>query len=467
MAESELLIRNVEIEGRAHCDLLVRDGRIATIGRRLATTGNVLEGCGGALIPGLHDHHIHLLATAARSNTIDLSSVRDAREAKRVLLNAIRQKPCGDWLRVAGYHEHSCGPMDRSLLDRLAPDHPVRLEHQSGSLWILNSRALNALGTDDAPASLERDAAGRPTGNLWRGDAWLKDRLGVAPPDLAALGRSLAAFGVTGATDTSPTTDLSAFACLSAANASGALPQKLLLMSGQLLAVEETASVRLGAVKFILDDHNLPDLGEVAQDIAAAHNAGRAVAVHSVTYGELAFALAALDMAGPQLGDRIEHGGLIARETLDDLRRMGLCVVTQPSFIALRGDRYLQRVEPEQWDDLYRCRTLLEAGVRVAASSDAPYGNLDPWGSLRAAVQRLTREGRLIGAGERLTPSAALDLFLCNPDLPGGPPRRLEVGAAADLCLLSGPRPSALAHLDASRVRATVIDGCVVYERPR
>ena len=71
---------------------------------------------------------------------------------------------------------------------------------------------------------------------------------------------------------------------------------------------------------------------------ASAHAAGRPVAVHCVTRVQLVLTLAALDAAGRLPGDRIEHGAVIPAESLPDLR--GLTVVTQPHFVAERGEQY-------------------------------------------------------------------------------------------------------------------------------
>jgi predicted amidohydrolase YtcJ len=137
--------------------------------------------------------------------------------------------------------------------------------------------------------------------------------------------------------------------------------------------------------------------------------------------------------------------------------------VTQPAFIAERGDRYLAEVEAADRGDLYRCRSLLRCGVRVAASSDAPYASADPWAAMRAAVRRQTPNGHLLGEDERLAPLAALGLYLGSFDDPGGPRRRVAVGSIADLCLLSAPDHEAV-FLDAPVV-ATVIDGRIVFSK--
>ena len=65
-----VLVHDVEVDGRAGLDVRLADGRITAIGPRLAPApgDDVLDGHGGALLPGLHDHHLHLRATGARGD---------------------------------------------------------------------------------------------------------------------------------------------------------------------------------------------------------------------------------------------------------------------------------------------------------------------------------------------------------------------------------------------------------------
>jgi hypothetical protein len=67
---------------------------------------------------------------------------------------------------------------------------------------------------------------------------------------------------------------------------------------------------------------------------------------------------------------------------------------------------------------------------------------------MRAATDRRTATGRMLGEDERVSPEEALRLYVGE--------RRVEVGAAADLCLLRVPLAEALAHPDATAVRLTV-----------
>jgi predicted amidohydrolase YtcJ len=466
---SGLLLRGVEVEG-AHVDVRIVGPTIAAVaaGLRPDRDTEVVDGHGGALIPGLHDHHLHLLATAAdrRSVRVDPASISDRSGFERTLAAADAALPPGRWLRATGYHESVAGDLDREALDSVVPNRPVRLQHRSGARWVLNSAAVAALHLDDAPRpGVERDPAGRPTGRLHRVDAWLRSLLPAEePPDLAALGASLARYGVTGVTDATPSSDLSAMRLLAAAAVGGALPQRVVVTGGPALAAADLPpGLERGPVKLIVDDADYPDLDDLAGQMAAAHDEGRAVAVHCVTRTALVLALAAWDIAGSRPGDRVEHGSVVPPELRAPLRRHGLTVVTQPGFVGERGDAYLADVDPSDLPHLYPCRSLLDDGIPVGGSTDAPYTDTDPWRAMRAAVSRATPSGRMLGPWEAVPARRALELFLGDAPDPGGPPRRVVAGARADLCLLSAPLGDVLADLSADHVACVVAAGRIVH----
>ena len=145
------------------------------------------------------------------------------------------------------------------------------------------------------------------------------------------------------------------------------------------------------------------------------------------------------------------------------LANLPLTVVTQPGFIRERGDAYLVDVEPRDQPWLYRCEGFLRAAVPLGGSTDAPFGNPDPWTAMRAAVDRRTESGASIGSDEALTPERALALFTSPPERPGEAPRSIERGAAADLCLLDRPWSAARSELSSGGVVATIRGGSVIW----
>ena len=160
----------------------------------------------------------------------------------------------------------------------------------------------------------------------------------------------------------------------------------------------------------------------------AARRQGRTVAVHCVTREALVLALAGWDLVGAIPGDRVEHASVVTPGLAARMAALGLTVVTQPAFVACRGDRYLDEVDPDDVPHLYPWRTLITAGVPVAGSSDAPFGDADPWRAMEAATARRTPSGRVLGSGERLSRPAALALYLGPWRSPGGPVWQCHAG---------------------------------------
>jgi predicted amidohydrolase YtcJ len=249
---------------------------------------------------------------------------------------------------------------------------------------------------------------------------------------------------------------------------SAALRQRVVLAGALSLSDLAAGPWLLGPAKLHLHEAALPDFDAATQFIVAAHCRERPVAIHCTTEVELVFALAALEaagaIAGAQAGSRIEHAGIAADDHLACIAQLSLAVVSQPHFIAERGDAYLRDVEPRHHADLYRLASFARAGVALAAGSDAPFGGADPWAAMRAAVTRRTADGQIIGADEALSPEAAVALFLAEPRQLSRQ-RRIVPGEPADLCLLTVPWQIARTRLSADDLRATIIAGEIVHNR--
>ena len=507
-------------------DLRIVGDRIVEIAPHLpARSGDdVVDGRGGPVLPGLHDHHVHLRAWAAAAASVQAGppEVRSAADLRRRLQAAPGE--AGSWVRAVGYHESVAGDLDRAGLDRLLPDRPLRLQHRSGALWILNSRAVQVLGLDtggpptgggaperidrgrgDAvgpargaartglerlPRGVETDAVGRATGRVWRADRWLHERLaglGGAPAlDLGRISARAAAAGVTGFTDATPDHHDDG-AALGDAQRSGSLRQRLHLMTGTDSALDGVlpggsstpvgtgsraaarrwsldgsgALVTEGPVKLLLDDARLPDFDDLVSAFRDAHGGGRPVAVHCVTRIQAVLTASALGEAGPIPGDRMEHGAVLGTDLFPVLRALGVTVVTQPGFVLERGDRYLADVDRDDRRDLWRLRSLLDAGIPVALSTDAPFGPEDPWTTVAVAASRRTAEGRSLGPNERIAARRAVALFLGRPEYPTLL-RTVTPGAVADLMILADPVDETLAS-GSPTIVATVVAGAVVH----
>lgn len=467
---TDVLLRRAELRVGVIADVQIGAGRVTAVGARLDAQPGVptVDLDGRALLPGLVDHHIHLMALAAADESVDCgpAAVRSRSDLGRVLREARRARPDG-WLRGRGLDVDLVGPVDRITLDG-AGIGPVRVQDRTGAVWHVDSIGLSELlasATGPPPPGMELDGGGSPTGRLFRLDSWLGARLraGQMAPlmDLSRVGRQLAGRGVTAVTDATATNGPEELRLLAAAVADGSMPFRVTAMTGQP-DIAVPPQLGTGPVKLVLDDDALPALDNLTASIRAAHDADRAIALHCVTVAQLVLALGALEDAGRRIGDRVEHASLVPESLLAAIAMSGVTVVTQPGLLRSRGDRFRQQVDAAEHGDLYRIATLRTAGVPVAGSTDAPFGPADPWLAIAAAVDRLTETGACIGRRETVSAASAIALFHGTPDVPGTPVR-IEAGRRADLCVLASNWQAALDDPERVTLEATLVDGVITH----
>jgi predicted amidohydrolase YtcJ len=430
-----LIQRAVLLDGTT-TDLRV-DERIVEMGDLSPHKGEqVLDAARGTVIPGLHDHHVHLRSAAAAltSARVGPAEVRGRQDLARALAEA--QVGSDGWIRAVGYHEAVAGPLDRAVLDEVSPPVPVRVQHRSGVLWTLNSAGLAEMGLAD-----------HPDGRLRSADRSWSDTLQRNESGLAEVSRRLCEFGVTGVTDATPELEVSDIVKLIESHRHGELLQRVDC---------------LAPGKRILHDAGL-DLDELTAWIADRHADEAPVAVHCVTAAQLVVTLAALRAAGTHPQDRIEHAAVVPDDSMAELAGLNVTVVTQPNFVAERGDQYLTDVPAEEHHELWRLASLRRAGVPVALSTDMPFGEGDPWATMRAAVHRKTASSAVLGVDECVSARQALTMFFGRAGDPVTP-RTVAPGQPGDLCLLADPPAQALEELDSQMVAATVVAGNVVFD---
>jgi predicted amidohydrolase YtcJ len=428
-----LIRRGILLDGRV-TDIRV-DERIVEVADTLTPlhAEEVLDADGGAVLPGLHDHHLHLRAMAAALDSVPVGPPRVRTKAQLAQALSAATPGADGWIRAVGYHASVAGELDSEALDRIVADTPLRVQHRSGAMWILNSAGLDRVGMSD-----------HPDGRLHSADDW-SDALPRRETALTEISRRLTAYGVTGVTDATPDLSAEDIVTLSVAHGRGEIPQRLHF---------------LAPGKRILHDDRL-DVDELTEWVAD-HNADQIpVALHCVTYPQLVVAIAALRSAGGHPGDRIEHAAIVPDDMVSDLVDIGVTVVTQPNFVAERGEHYLRDVPVDERPQLWRLASLLRAGIPVAISTDAPFGAMDPWAAIRAAVHRSTRAGEVLNPDERVSAHEALRMLLGNPKRPSLL-RTVDAGQPGDLIVLTLPPAAALETLASDMVAATVMGGRII-----
>ena len=183
------------------------------------------------------------------------------------------------------------------------------------------------------------------------------------------------------------------------------------------------------------------------QLMSRARSNGLECAIHAI--GDAACAVVLDSFAATGARGSIEHAQLVADADLTVFAELGVIASVQPAHVyddAPLADRYWagRTARAFPYGSLHR------AGVRFTLGSDAPVAPLDPWRTLRAAVDRTQPDGRRwhpehelpwdvalaasTGGRTRLTPGDVADLVVLDADtLPRRGPSLADTPVAATM----------------------------------
>lgn len=218
------------------------------------------------------------------------------------------------------------------------------------------------------------------------------------------------------------------------------------------------AKIRSGLTLYPADD--------AAAIVRAASERGFSVAIHAIGNEALDRAVAAFDANTAALSrrnrPRIEHASFLAKTQVTRLADLGASVVVQPNLMSLPTFASAPSVPGLRNTAL---RWLLDAGVHVAGSSDAPVAGFDPLDAIRAAVSRRTTRGEVYEPDQCIALDEALVMYTRSAAEAAGSGAlagTITAGKRADFVVLD--RVLDEGSLAEARVATTILGGRVVYE---
>ncbi len=485
----------------------------------------VIDLAGRMATPGLYEAHLHLLPLGLTMKELDIRPrfVRTLDGLLDMIAAAAAKAKPGDWILARGYdhfeldvkrHPH------RTELDRAAPDNPVYIVRACGHLSVANSLALKLAGVDEKtpvpPGGAIEQVNGSLTGLMAENG---RDPIKKVIPDptdeelIAAIERAglyCNQFGITSVMDAAVgmRSQYREVAAYRTAKRTGRLPVRtnMCLLGGHNGIVSQAyadglvtgagdAWLSVGPVKIFTDGSaggrtaamSEPYLGEpetngifcledAEMDTLTRdyHAMGYQLAVHAIGDAAIEQTLNAMEKAlhdhpDPRRRHRIEHCGFNTKAQIARMVRLGIEPVPQPIFHYDFGDLYLAVLEPERVHPAYPMRDWIAAGLKPAASSDAPVCDANIWPNIYTMLTRKTARGTVIGPDQTLT----IDEAICAYTEFGAYVNRCEShrgrllpGMAADVAVfsrdLSQATPEQLLH--ETRCDMTILDGKIVFE---
>lgn len=506
------------------CVLVADDGRIAYVGDLTAVPADPrirrIDLAGRTLLPGFNDAHVHIWKLG-----LLLTVQVDARGAAAPDLPSIiarfreraERTPAGQWLTGRGYNEAALPERrhpTRADLDAASTEHPIALTRTCGHMIVANSRALALAGitreTPDPPGGvIVRDDSGEPTGLVQETAMGLITRVMTEPDDDTLAHAICAAFdhqlalGITSATDPLLTpAHLRVYRRLEAEGALtvrvNGLPIRRPDGGTETLPLPEryvSDTLRVDCVKFFADGGLSGATAAISQPYKVtgtrgvlrfetdelralmweAHEAGFRIATHAIGDVALDQVIGVYEdlirrKPEPQLRHRIEHLGLPSADHLRRCSALNVIAVPQTVFLPALGDTYRRYLPDDFFPRCYPVRAMLDAGLTVALSSDAPVVPDDnPLLGMKAARDRKDTFGEPIAPDQAITAYEALYAYTMGGAIASGDAGSrgsITMGKWADLTILTGDplaaEPDALLDL---RVDATYVGGQLRYER--
>jgi hypothetical protein len=155
--------------------------------------------------------------------------------------------------------------------------------------------------------------------------------------------------------------------------------------------------------------------GELAALCQETHDAGWRIATHAIGDVAIDQMLDIYESLGPHprgFAHRIEHFGLPDANQLARASRLRVIAAPQTIFIHSLGRNFRRYLPDAFLARTYPIRAMLDAGVRVALSSDAPVVDDDnPLVGMTAAVTRRDDEGEAIAPEQAITAAEALHAY--------------------------------------------------------
>lgn len=508
-------------EANPHVEaVLVNDeGRIQAVGN-LSTlnqdTAEMIDLQGNTLLPGFNDAHIHVSWLG-----LQLTQWVDARGHVAPDIPTIIEKfadraqarPADSWITGMGYNEallEEGRHVTRYDLDKASLDHPMFLIRSCGHVAVANSRALALAGvtseTPDPPGGvIVREADGEPTGILQETAMTLAQHLIPEPTDtekiaaVQAASAYLLSLGVTAATDPDVMPDwLDIYRKMEA--------DDLLKIRLNLLASRRSGDrivplpekfvsdwLRLDSVKFFADGGmtsataaiSVPyretethgvliyEAEALADLMWEAHSQGFRIGTHANGDVAIEQVVSTYELLNereprPDLRHRIEHLALPTEAHRQRCARLGVTVATQPVFLSAMGATF-RRYMPEQfYERAYGVRQMLDSGLTVALSTDAPVvPDANPLLGLKAAIDRHDHAGNPLGENQKITPQEALYAYTMGGAIMSGDEAvigTITPGKWADLVILNGdPLNTPAESMLALSVVQTYVAGKLAY----
>ena len=478
--EADLILMNGEVltpTGWVEA-VAVDEGAIIAIGtfahlttlRGQAT--QVVDLGGAAVLPGLHDLHVHAIGGGLEQASCTFRSGALPEEIRKAIAGCVAKAEPGEWIRGGNWIAavFAPGQQTREFLDEVAPNNPVLLTDESHHSAWANSAAIDAAGiTADTPnpesGIIDRDASGRPTG------VFREQATGLVSAAMPPIGEEqlreglqyaadlMASYGVTSFTDAG--LDGSGLKVMSELSAEGLMKQRVrgcIRWAGAPAEARAEAEGLIHSRQYFRTERFRPDCVKVVLDGVPTESHTAAMLDHYVSTNETGMSIIPADILFPAVTEMDRQGLHVkfhaagdgaVRQAIDaveaarkangfggpahdvghnsfvdpaDLARVPQLAMSwefspyiwYPSPITRD---IIAAVGPERMERWIPIADAVKAGGLVGAGSDwSVVPSINPWLAIETMVTRQEPGGstETLGLGQKVSLAEAVTIFTSN-----------------------------------------------------
>lgn len=488
-------------------DKIIKTGSKDEVMKLADTNTEIIDLNGNILMPAFIDAHSHIFALAKSLMQISIDGLTSIEEIKNSLKEYKNESRTNEWIIVNGYDNNilkNRQHITKNELDEIFPDTPVIIENKSRHNGVVNSKALEMLGITKTTANPEGGRIFYDTG-LLEENAFIDSLKKIPLPKMEEIINAFkeaqeiyASHGITMAQEGVITNDLAKIFKLLANNNEIFLDIVAYMDYKNMDEIKKEYSeyinkyknkFKIGGIKIFLDGSpqaktawlreayaNEPEYygyrimkdEDVEEILEKAKESKLQILAHCNGDKAAEQYINAVNKVSNLKRPVMIHAQLLGLDQLEDVKKYNIIPSFFISHIYYFGDIHIKNLGIKRAEHISPAGSSLKQDILFTFHQDTPVIEPNMFETILCAVNRTTKEGKVLGEDEKISVLEAIKAVTINSayqygeeDVKGS----LKAGKKADLIIVDrNPLNVDKNELRNIKILETIKDGKTIYK---
>lgn len=489
-------------------DKIIKTGSKDEVMKLADTNTEIIDLNGNILMPAFIDAHSHIFALAKSLMQISIDGLTSIEEIKNCLAEYKKENRTNEWIIVNGYDNNilkNRQHITKNELDEIFPDTPVIIENKSRHNGVVNSKALEMLGITKTTANPEGGRIFYDTG-LLEENAFIDSLKKIPLPKMEEIINAFkeaqeiyASHGITMAQEGVITNDLAKIFKLLANNNEIFLDIVAYMDYKNMDEIKKEYSeyinkyknkFKIGGIKIFLDGSpqaktawlreayaNEPEYygyrimkdEDVEEILEKAKESKLQILAHCNGDKAAEQYINAVKKVSNLKRPVMIHAQLLGLDQLEDVKKYNIIPSFFISHIYYFGDIHIKNLGIKRAEHISPAGSSLKQDILFTFHQDTPVIEPNMFETIWCAVNRTTKEGKVLGEDKKISVLEAIKAVTINSayqygeeDVKGS----LKAGKKADLIIVDrNPLNVDKNELRNIKILETIKDGKTIYKR--